>query len=71
MIPASPKGFTEWLSSEESACQDKRRGFNPWKGKIPWRRKWPPTAVFLPGGVHGQRILVGYSPWGRQESDTT
>ena len=37
---------------------------NPWVVKIPWRRKWPPTPVFLPGDFHGQRILVGYSPWG-------
>ena len=44
--------------------------FDPWIGKIPWRRKWPPTPVFLPGEFHGQRSLVGYSPWGRKESDT-
>ena len=36
-----------------------------------WRRKWQPTPVFLPGESHGQRSLVGYSPWGRKESDTT
>ena len=35
-----------------------------WSGKIPWRRTWQPTAVFLPGKSHGQRSLVGYSPWG-------
>ena len=45
-------------------------GFNPWVGKI-WRRKWQPTAVFLPGKFYGQRSLVGYSPWGHKESDTT
>ena len=39
--------------------------------KIPWRRKWQPTPVFLPGESHGWRSLVGYSPWGRKESDTT
>ena len=38
--------------------------FNPWVGKIPWRRKWQPTPVFLPGESHGERILEGYSPWG-------
>ena len=38
---------------------------------VPWRRKWQSTPVFLPGGFHGQRILVGYSPWGRTESVTT
>ena len=37
----------------------------------PWRRAWQPTPVFLPGEFHGQRSLVGYSPWGRKESDTT
>ena len=37
-------------------------GFNPWVRKIPWRRKWQPTPVFLPGKSHGQRSLVGYSP---------
>ena len=45
-------------------------GFDPWVGKIPWRRKWQPTPVFLRGESHGQRSLVGYSPWGRKESDT-
>ena len=37
--------------------------FNPWVGKIPWRRAWQPTAVFLPGESHGQRSLMGYSLW--------
>ena len=46
-------------------------GSDPWGGKIPWSRKWQPTPVFLPGKSHGQRSLVGYSPWGRRESDTT
>ena len=40
-------------------------------GKIPWRRKWQPTPVLLPGESHGRKSLVGYSPWGRQESDMT
>ena len=40
-------------------------------GKIPWRRKWQPTPIFMPGESHGQRSLMGYSPWGRKESDTT
>ena len=39
--------------------------------KIPWRRQWQPTPVLLPGKFHGWRSLVGYSPWGRKESDTT
>jgi len=44
---------------------------DPWVGKIPWRRKWQPTPVLLPGKFHGLRSLVGYSPWGHKESDTT
>ena len=46
-------------------------GLDPWAGKIPWTRKWQLTPVFLPGKFHGQRSLVGYSPWGRKESDMT
>ena len=46
-------------------------GFDPWIGKIPWRRAWQPTPVFLPGESLGQRSLVGYSPWGRKESVMT
>ena len=41
-----------------------------WVGKIPWRRAWQPTLVFLPGESHGQRRLAGYSPWGHKGSDT-
>ena len=40
--------------------------FDSWVGKIPWRRKWQSTPVFLPGKFHGQRILVGCSPWGHR-----
>ena len=46
-------------------------GFDPWVGRIPWRRKWQPTPVSLPGKSHGQRNLVDCSPWGRKESGTT
>ena len=53
-----------WLSNKESACQCRRFGFDPWVGKISWRRKWQPTWVFLPGKFHGQRSLAGYSPQG-------
>ena len=42
----------------------KRHSFSPWVGRIPWRRKWQPTPVFLPGKSHGQKSLAGYSPWG-------
>ena len=64
-------GISRWLSGKESACQCRRCAFDPWVGKIPWRRKCQPTPVFLPGKSHGQRSLVGYSPWGCKESDMT
>ena len=50
---------------------DTRHGLDPWVRKIPCRRKWQPTPVFLPREFHGQRILAGYSPWGHKEEDTT
>ena len=59
---------------KKPACQcrrHRRHGFNPWVRKIPWRRAWWLTPVFLPGGSHGQRSLAGYSPWGRKEWDLT
>ena len=43
-----------------------RRRFTPWVRKIPWRRKWQPTPVFLCWKSHGQRSLMGYSLWGRR-----
>ena len=67
-------GLPWWLSGKESACQGRRRrteGFNPWVGKIPWRRKWQPTPVFLPRVSHGQRSLAGYSSWSCKKLDTT
>ena len=48
-----------------------RDAFHPWVRKIPWRRAWQPTPVFLPGESHGQRSLVGYSTRGCKESDTS
>ena len=60
------------LVAQRSIClQCGRPGFDPWVGKIPWRKKWQHTPVFLPGEPHGWRSLVGYSPRGRKESDTT
>ena len=59
---------------KEPNCQCrrfKRCGFDPWVGKIPLRRKWQPTLVFLFGESHGQRILAGYSPGGRKGLDKT
>ena len=52
-----------------SACQSKRLGFDPWVERIPWRREWQHTPVFLPGEPHGQRSLPGSSLWGHKESD--
>ena len=54
---------------QETFCR--RPGFEPWVEKIPWRRTWQPTPVFLPGKSHGQSNLAGYSTWGGKESDTT
>ena len=60
-----------WLRRLSDCLQCGRPGFNPWVRKIPWRKKWQSTPVLLPGKSHGQRSLVGYSPWGPKESDTT
>ena len=65
------KGLPRWFSGKESACQCRRHGFNPWVGKIPWRRKWQSTPVLLPGKSHRQRSLEGYIPGGSKELDTT
>ena len=59
-------GLRRWCSGKEYACQCRRQRFNPWVRRIPWRRKWQPIPVFLPGKSHGQRIPVGYSPWGHK-----
>ena len=67
----SSSGASWWLSGEEPACQCRRLGFDPCIRKIPRRRTWQPTPVFLPGESHGQGGLADYSPWGCKESDTT
>ena len=64
-------GLSMWFSGEESTCQCRSLGFDPWVGKVPWRRKWQPTSVFLLGESHGQRNLAGCSPRGCKEADTT
>ena len=64
--PKDTLGFPGGSSGKEPACKCRRHkscGFSPWVGKIPWRRKWQPTPVFLPGESHGQRNLAGWSPW--------
>ena len=69
-------GLPRWSSGKESNCQCRRckrlmrRGFNPWGGKIVWRKKRQPTPVFLPGQFHGQRSPVGYCLWDHKESGT-
>ena len=62
-------GFPGGSSGKEPTCQCRRHSrhiFDPWVGKIPQRRSWQPTPVFLPGQFRGQKSLVGYSSWGLQ-----
>ena len=74
----SRQGILEWVAISSSrrtsqtrqriCLQCRRPGFDPWIGKIPWRKEWQPTPVFSPGEFNGQRSLVGYSLWGHKES---
>ena len=64
-------GLPWWLRGLSVCLQCGRPGFDPWVGKIPWRRQWQPTPVLLPGKSYGLRSLVGYSPWGCKELDMT
>ena len=59
-------GLPLWFSWQRIHLQCGRSGFDPWGGKVPWRREILPTLVFWPGEFH--RL---YSPWGHEESDTT
>ena len=59
-----PSWPCRWLSAKKSTCQCRRCEFDPWVGKIPWRRAWQCIPVFLSGKTHKQRSLMGYSPWG-------
>ena len=65
--------FPSDTRGKEPICQWRRHRlkFDCWVRTIPWRRAQQPTPVFLPGESHGQRSLVGYSPWGCKQSDTT
>ena len=63
----SPRG----LDAKESACNAGDLGSIPGSGRSPGKRKWQPTPVFLLGKSHGQKSLVGYSPWGHKESEMT
>ena len=70
-LPSS-NGLPWWFRGTQSTCQCRRQrrcGFNPWVGKIPWSRRWQPTPVFLLKKPQGQRNLAGYSPWDCKESD--
>ena len=59
-------------SDGKAPClQCRRPGFDPWVGKIPWRKEWQPTPVFLPGKSHGQRSLAVCCPWSRKELGMT
>ena len=60
-----------WLRPKRICPQCRRPRFDPWVWKIPWSREWLPTPVFLPEEFHGQRSLVGYSPWDHKEWDTS
>ena len=62
--------FLGGSDGKEHARQCRRPSFDPWIRKIPWRRKWQPTPLFLPGEFNGQRSLMGYSPGDRKELDT-
>ena len=59
-----------WLRQQRICLQCRRPGFDSWVGKIPWRREWQLTPVFLPGKSHGQGSLAGYNPWSSKELDT-
>ena len=54
-----------------NAGDTRRCRFDPWVRKIPWRRAWHPTPVFLPGESHGQGSLACYSPWSHKELNVT
>ena len=67
--PGSTNGKEPARQCQRRRC--KRRKFDPWVEKIPWRKKWQPTPVFLPGEVHGQRRLMCFDLYGCKELDTT
>ena len=59
-------GFPWWLNGKELTYQCRNRGLDPWIGKIPWRREWQPTPVFLAGKFQGHKSLLGYSSQGHK-----
>ena len=72
LIPPWKVSYPGGAGGKELSCQCRRSEmhrrcrFEPWVGKIPWRRPWQPTPVFLPGESHGQRSLGVYNPWDRR-----
>ena len=64
-------GFHSGSAVKNPPAQCRKRGFDSWVGKIPWRRKWQPTSGLLPGKFYGQRSLEGYCRWSCKESDMT
>ena len=70
-LPMCLKQMAQLVENLSTYRRHRRRRFEPWIRKIPWRRKLQPTPVFLPEKSHVQRSLVGCSPWGHKESDTT
>ena len=70
-LAAAAVAVSVWGSQVSTACQCRRHRFNPWVGKIPWRRKRQYPSVLLHEKSPGQRRLVGCSPWGPKELDMT
>ena len=70
-LVATRCGLPSDSASKVSACNAGRCRFDSWVRKSSWRRKWQSTPVFLPEKSHGERSLVGYSPWGHKELNTT
>ena len=64
-----PTYCRSWPKAVKNLLADAEHRSNSWVGKIPWRRKWQPTPVFLPGKSHGQRSLAGYRPWGCKRAE--
>ena len=66
MFPLGASQVAQVVKNQPVSIGNKRRGSDPWVRKIPWRRKWQPTPVLLPGESHGQGSLVGSSAWGHK-----
>ena len=62
------RDFLSSAGGKDATCHCRRLGFDRWVGKIPWRREWQTSLLFLPGQFHGQRSLVGYNPWAHKDT---